>query len=381
MAEGHGPPRGPANYGGNAPTGAGGSMFEMMVPGNKVGLIIGKSGETIKQLQEHSGAKIVVIQDSAEAANEKPLSITGAPENVEVAKALIIEIINKGAGKGRGTGRGRGGFERGRGGGGAGRGGYGQPQLGGSPNGAPGGNDYGGGEQFTDITSAATSVAQCQMREAFKFREWNTSCKIYIGNLGEKTNKYEIEAIFKQYGRLKNVWVAKNPPGFAFVEYEEAKEAEEAFKMLYGVRASEKPSTNKTWYTKPNQRPGGQTVNIKPPTEDRPGDWLCPKEGCRNVNFSWRENCNKCNSRNPDIRETHEERKQRIYGNNRPERDRGSRGRDYRESHVHHRGQHDFNRGRPLATNREYSQNFRSNYQSRERSYNTDRNYDRNRRD
>ena len=60
--EGQGPPRGPPNYGGNAPTGAGGSMFEMMVPGHKVGLIIGKAGETIKQLQEQSGAKIVIIQ-------------------------------------------------------------------------------------------------------------------------------------------------------------------------------------------------------------------------------------------------------------------------------------------------------------------------------
>ena len=34
----------------------------MMVPGHKVGLIIGKGGETIKQLQEQSGAKIVIIQ-------------------------------------------------------------------------------------------------------------------------------------------------------------------------------------------------------------------------------------------------------------------------------------------------------------------------------
>ena len=60
--EGNGPPRGPGSYGGGAPTGAGGSMFEMMVPGHKVGLIIGKAGETIKQLQEQSGAKIVIIQ-------------------------------------------------------------------------------------------------------------------------------------------------------------------------------------------------------------------------------------------------------------------------------------------------------------------------------
>ena len=58
--EGAGPPRGGPNF--NAPSGAGGGMFEMMVPGHKVGLIIGKAGETIKQLQEQSGAKIVIIQ-------------------------------------------------------------------------------------------------------------------------------------------------------------------------------------------------------------------------------------------------------------------------------------------------------------------------------
>lgn len=34
-----------------------------MLPGPKVGLIIGKNGKTIKQLQEQSGAKMVVIQE------------------------------------------------------------------------------------------------------------------------------------------------------------------------------------------------------------------------------------------------------------------------------------------------------------------------------
>jgi far upstream element-binding protein len=160
--EGNGPPRGP-NF--SAPTGAGGSMFEMMVPGHKVGLIIGKAGDTIKQLQEQSGAKIVIIQDSPEAANEKPLRITGTPENVEAAKQLVIEIVNQGdergemgfAGRGRGRGRGRGGFDRGRGGRGGGRGGYGQPQWGDSPNGGPGGNDYGSGGQFTDYVAVPSN--------------------------------------------------------------------------------------------------------------------------------------------------------------------------------------------------------------------------------
>ena len=44
--------------------GGGGPGFEMMVPGHLVARIIGKGGETIKALQEETGAKIVIIQDS-----------------------------------------------------------------------------------------------------------------------------------------------------------------------------------------------------------------------------------------------------------------------------------------------------------------------------
>ena len=61
------------------------------------------------------------------------------------------------AGRGRGRGRGRGGFDRGRGGRGGGRGGYGQPQWGDSPNGGPGGNDYGSGGQFTDYVAVPSN--------------------------------------------------------------------------------------------------------------------------------------------------------------------------------------------------------------------------------
>lgn len=90
------PPRGPGmgmGGGGGGPPGGGGGFYEQMIAGHKVGLIIGKGGETIKQLQEQSGAKIVIIQDSPEAAQEKPLRITGTPDAVEHAKQLVFEII------------------------------------------------------------------------------------------------------------------------------------------------------------------------------------------------------------------------------------------------------------------------------------------------
>ncbi len=66
---------------------------EIMIPGAKVGLVIGKGGETIKSLQEKTGAKMVVIQDGPGQEMEKPLRISGDPQKVEYAKQLVFELI------------------------------------------------------------------------------------------------------------------------------------------------------------------------------------------------------------------------------------------------------------------------------------------------
>ena len=42
---------------------------------------------------------------------------------------------------------------------------------------------------------------------------WDVSCKVYIGNLGNNASKYELEDAFSKYGPLRNVWVARSPPG------------------------------------------------------------------------------------------------------------------------------------------------------------------------
>merc|ERR1719259_1403992 len=102
------------------PNGAGGAQVEISIPGPKVGLIIGKNGETIKGLQEKSGAKMVIIQEGPQQENEKPLRITGEPHKVEMAKQMVYDLIAEkenqqgGFGGGRGRGRGRGGFRGGR---------------------------------------------------------------------------------------------------------------------------------------------------------------------------------------------------------------------------------------------------------------------------
>ncbi|XP_073986476.1 P-element somatic inhibitor isoform X7 [Rhodnius prolixus] len=96
-------------------------FVEIMIPGPKVGLIIGKGGETIKSLQEKSGAKMVVIQDGPNQEAEKPLRITGDPQKVEHAKNLVYELLaekdvsggQSRGGRGGGRGGGSGSYDRG----------------------------------------------------------------------------------------------------------------------------------------------------------------------------------------------------------------------------------------------------------------------------
>ncbi|KAL3229866.1 hypothetical protein MRX96_023497 [Rhipicephalus microplus] len=66
--------------------------------------------------------------------------------------------------------------------------------------------------------------------------EWSLDCKVYVGNLGSGAAKHEIEAAFTKFGPLRNVWVARNPPGFAFVEFEDSRDAEDACRALDGSR-------------------------------------------------------------------------------------------------------------------------------------------------
>ena len=59
-------------------------------------------------------------------------------------------------------------------------------------------------------------------------------CKVYVGDLGSGATKEELEDAFSYYGRLRSVWVARNPPGFAFVEFEDSRDAEDAVRGLDG---------------------------------------------------------------------------------------------------------------------------------------------------
>ena len=59
-------------------------------------------------------------------------------------------------------------------------------------------------------------------------------CKVYVGGLTRHASREEIEDAFGRYGKLRNVFVARNPPGFAFVEYDDPQDAEDSVRALDG---------------------------------------------------------------------------------------------------------------------------------------------------
>ncbi|XP_066592076.1 serine/arginine-rich splicing factor 7-like [Prorops nasuta] len=62
----------------------------------------------------------------------------------------------------------------------------------------------------------------------------SSDCTVYVGDLGSRATQDELQREFSYYGPLKNVWVARNPPGFAFIQFEDGRDAEDAVRALDG---------------------------------------------------------------------------------------------------------------------------------------------------
>ncbi|XP_055812127.1 uncharacterized protein LOC129882032 [Solanum dulcamara] len=77
---------------------SGGEQFSLKVPNNKVGLVIGKGGETIKNMQARTGARIQVIPlhlPPGDTSQERTVQIDGSSEQIEAAKQLVYEVISE----------------------------------------------------------------------------------------------------------------------------------------------------------------------------------------------------------------------------------------------------------------------------------------------
>ncbi|XVE60724.1 hypothetical protein DITRI_Ditri05aG0151000 [Diplodiscus trichospermus] len=72
--------------------------IEIQVPNEKVGLIIGRGGETIKGLQTRSGARIQLIPQNlpeGDGSKERTVRVTGDKKQIEIATEMIKDVMNQ----------------------------------------------------------------------------------------------------------------------------------------------------------------------------------------------------------------------------------------------------------------------------------------------
>eukprot|EP01018_Ginkgo_biloba_P033721 Gb_16463 [translate_table: standard] len=72
--------------------------------------------------------------------------------------------------------------------------------------------------------------------------------RVYVGNLDPRATEREVEDEFRPYGVLRSVWVAQKPPGFAFIEFEDRRDALDAIRALNGKNG---------WRVELSRRSGG----------------------------------------------------------------------------------------------------------------------------
>jgi len=59
------------------------------------------------------------------------------------------------------------------------------------------------------------------------------SGKVYVGNLGaEPLAESDIEEEFEEFGEINSIFVARNPPGFAYVDFDDERDAKDAVYAL-----------------------------------------------------------------------------------------------------------------------------------------------------
>lgn len=66
---------------------------QIMVPNRTVGLIIGRGGETIRDLQERSSCHVNIVGEEKSVNGLRPVNLIGTPQAAAMAKELIMEIV------------------------------------------------------------------------------------------------------------------------------------------------------------------------------------------------------------------------------------------------------------------------------------------------
>lgn len=191
--------RGGFDRGGRPDRGGAGAMVEpkegeeclqIMVPDRTVGLIIGRGGETIRDLQERSGCHINIVGESKSVNGLRPVNLIGTHETSMRAKNLIMEIVESDTRNG------------------------GQGGPGGPPHGGPRGHrgdhgGMGGGDRINDsiyVPSEAVGMIIGKGGETIRDMQSNTGCKI---NVSQSSGPNETEREIGLVGSRDSIERAK----------------------------------------------------------------------------------------------------------------------------------------------------------------------------
>ncbi|KAI8530095.1 hypothetical protein RHMOL_Rhmol11G0029000 [Rhododendron molle] len=58
--------------------------------------------------------------------------------------------------------------------------------------------------------------------------------RVYVGNLDPRVSERELEDEFRVFGVIRSVWVARRPPGYAFIDFDDRRDAQDAIRELDG---------------------------------------------------------------------------------------------------------------------------------------------------
>ncbi|URE25016.1 splicing factor [Musa troglodytarum] len=58
--------------------------------------------------------------------------------------------------------------------------------------------------------------------------------RVYVGNLDSRVSERDLEDEFRAFGVLRSVWVARRPPGYGFVEFDDRRDALDAIRDIDG---------------------------------------------------------------------------------------------------------------------------------------------------
>ncbi|DBA00711.1 TPA: hypothetical protein N0F65_001182, partial [Lagenidium giganteum] len=89
-----------------------------------------------------------------------------------------------------------------------------------------------------DTTAASdkdTSPAKPHPKQTKATAKRNTmGTRVYVGGLPRDATSREVQEGFSRFGHVANIWIARNPPGFAFVDFEDPRDADDAIRSMDG---------------------------------------------------------------------------------------------------------------------------------------------------